>query len=160
MRAEALRRTLRLVAGDLHRLLDQRPVGPRPVGTLAEHLAEAAATGLAVVQAEQVAGDVLERQPCLQLRFDIGAHLLQQLLAAAQRRAGLRRFEQVKISSYRAGDNVPLPDGRVGRNAEVRVINNNTQSERTVRVREIWRWDAEGKRWLQANGLPDLWQER
>ncbi len=72
----------------------------------------------------------------------------------------LRRFEQVKISSYRAGDNVPLPDGRVGRNAEVRVINNNTQSERTVRVREIWRWDAEGKRWLQANGLPDLWQER
>jgi len=27
-------------------------------------------------------------------------------------------------------------------------------------VKEIWRWDAEGKRWLQANGLPDLWQER
>jgi hypothetical protein len=71
----------------------------------------------------------------------------------------LRRFEQVKISSYRAGDNVPLPDGRIGRNAEVRVINNNTQSERTVRVKEIWRWDAEGKRWLQSNGLPDLWQE-
>lgn len=72
----------------------------------------------------------------------------------------LRRFEQVKISSYRASDNVPMPDGRVGRTAEVRVINNNTQAERTVRVREIWRWDAEGKRWLQANGLPDLWQDR
>lgn len=72
----------------------------------------------------------------------------------------LRRYEQVKISSYRAGDNVPLPDGRVGRNAEARVINNNTQSERTVRVKEIWRWDAEGKRWVQANGLPDLWQDR
>ncbi len=71
----------------------------------------------------------------------------------------LRRFEQVKISSYRAGDNVPMPDGRVGRNAEVRVINNNTQAERLVRVKEIWRWDAQGKRWLQANGLPDLWQE-
>jgi hypothetical protein len=28
-----------------------------------------------------------------------------------------------------------------------------------MRVKEIWRWDAEGKRWLQANGLPDLWQE-
>lgn len=72
----------------------------------------------------------------------------------------LRRFEQVKISSYRASDNVPMPDGRVGRTAEVRVINNNTQAERTVRVREIWRWDAEDKRWLQANGLPDLWQDR
>jgi len=72
----------------------------------------------------------------------------------------LRRFEQVKISSYRASDNVPMPDGRGGRTAEVRVINNNTQAERTVRVREIWRWDAEDKRWLQANGLPDLWQDR
>jgi putative cell wall-binding protein len=72
----------------------------------------------------------------------------------------LRRFEQVKISSYRAGDNVPMPDGRVGRNAEARVINLNTQSERAVRVKEIWRWDAQGKRWLQANGLPDLWQDQ
>jgi len=72
----------------------------------------------------------------------------------------LRRFEQVKISSYRASDNGPMPEGRVGRTAEVRVINNNTQAERTVRVREIWRWDAEDKRWLQANGLPDLWQDR
>ncbi|WP_421568378.1 hypothetical protein [Stenotrophomonas sp. PD6] len=72
----------------------------------------------------------------------------------------LRRFEQVKISSYRAGENVPMPGGRVGRSAEVRVINNNTQAERTVRVNEIWRWDAEGKRWLQASGLPDLWQDQ
>ena len=72
----------------------------------------------------------------------------------------LSRFEQVKISSYRAGENVPLPDGTIGRNAEVRVINLNTQSERTARVREIWRWDPEDKRWLQANGLPDLWQDR
>ena len=72
----------------------------------------------------------------------------------------LSRYEQVKISSYRGGDNVQLPDGRIGRNAEVRVINNNTQSERQVRVREIWRWYADDKRWLQANGLPDLFQTR
>ena len=70
------------------------------------------------------------------------------------------RFEQVKISGYRGSDNVGLPDGRIGRSAEVRVINNNTQAERVVRVNEIWRWDAEAKRWLQANGLPDLWQTR
>lgn len=72
----------------------------------------------------------------------------------------LSRYDQVKISSYRAGDNVPLPDGRIGRIAEVRVINNNTQAERQLRVKEIWRWDAEGKRWLQASGLPNLWQDK
>lgn len=71
----------------------------------------------------------------------------------------LRRFEQVKISSYRAGENMTLPDGRVGRTAAVGVINLNTQAERAVTVKEIWRWDAEDKRWLQANGLPDLWQD-
>lgn len=71
----------------------------------------------------------------------------------------LRRFEQVKISSYRAGDNVNMPDGKVGRPAVVGVINLNTQMQREVTVKEIWRWDAEDKRWLQANGLPDLWQE-
>ena len=71
----------------------------------------------------------------------------------------LRRYEQVKISSYRAGDNVNIPDGRVGRPAVVGVINLNTQMQREVTVKEIWRWDAEDKRWLQANGLPDLWQE-
>jgi hypothetical protein len=70
------------------------------------------------------------------------------------------RYEQIKIAGYRASDNVPLPDGRIGRSAEVRVINNNTQAERVVRVDEIWRYDAEHKRWLQANGLPDLWQSR
>lgn len=71
----------------------------------------------------------------------------------------LRRYEQVKISSYRAGENVNMPDGTVGRTAAVGVINLNTQAERAVSVKEIWRWDAEDKRWLQANGLPDLWQE-
>jgi len=65
----------------------------------------------------------------------------------------------VKISSYRAGDNVNMPDGKVGRPAVVGVINLNTQMQREVTVKEIWRWDAEDKRWLQANGLPDLWQE-
>jgi len=70
------------------------------------------------------------------------------------------RFEQVKIAGYRGSDNVALPDGRIGRSAEVRVINKNTQAERVARVSEIWYWDAKKKRWLQANGLPDLWQSR
>ncbi|MFI8718753.1 hypothetical protein ACIGHF_12845 [Stenotrophomonas sp. NPDC077464] len=71
----------------------------------------------------------------------------------------LRRYEQVKISGYRPLENVNMPDGSVGRSAVVGVINLNTQAQREVTVKEIWRWDAEDKRWLQANGLPNLWQE-
>jgi len=65
----------------------------------------------------------------------------------------------VKISGYRPLENVNMPDGSVGRSAVVGVINLNTQAQREVTVKEIWRWDAEDKRWLQANGLPNLWQE-
>jgi hypothetical protein len=72
----------------------------------------------------------------------------------------LRRYEQVKIASYQGGSNMSLGNGTMGRNVDVSVINKNTQQQREARVKEIWRWDAEGKRWLQASGLPDLWQDQ
>ncbi|QHG88754.1 hypothetical protein ACCQ13_19565 [Xanthomonas sp. NCPPB 1638] len=68
------------------------------------------------------------------------------------------RYEQIQISGYRelrAGED---PGGDLRREVELRVINRNTQSERLVRSIEIWRWDAERKRWWLANGLPDLWK--
>jgi hypothetical protein len=49
-------------------------------------------------------------------------------------------------------------EDRVVRDVEIRVINRNTQAERTVRVREVWRWDAKAKQWWLASGLPDLWK--
>ncbi|MGH8467411.1 MAG: hypothetical protein ACRESP_08395 [Pseudomonas sp.] len=70
------------------------------------------------------------------------------------------RYEQVKISSYQGGANQRVGNDRMGRNVDVSVINKNTQQQREVRVQEIWRWDAEDKRWLQASGLPDLWKTR
>lgn len=72
----------------------------------------------------------------------------------------LRRFEQIRISSYRERSAGQLPDGTMERRVEIGVINVNTQAERQVMVREVWRWDAEGKRWWQTTGLPDLWQEQ
>jgi len=71
----------------------------------------------------------------------------------------LRRYEQIRISSYRERSAGALPDGTVERRVEVGVINVNTQAERLVVVREIWRWDKEAKRWWQNGGLPDLWQD-
>ncbi|MFO3706021.1 hypothetical protein ACI6Q5_13845 [Xanthomonas codiaei] len=68
------------------------------------------------------------------------------------------RYEQVQISGYRelrTGDDA---NGDLRREVELRVINRNTQAERLVRSIEIWRWDAERKRWWLASGLPDLWQ--
>ncbi|KRG46900.1 hypothetical protein ARC20_04325 [Stenotrophomonas panacihumi] len=69
------------------------------------------------------------------------------------------RYEQVQISGYRelrAGNGAT--DNEVFRDVELRVINRNTQAERTVRVRETWRWDPEAKQWWLASGLPDLWR--
>jgi len=68
------------------------------------------------------------------------------------------RYRQVQVSSYRERSNSVADDGSIERRVEVSVINRNTQAERTVVVKERWRWDAEGKRWWQAAGLPDLWQ--
>ncbi|HBS62675.1 MAG TPA: hypothetical protein DEB32_08135 [Stenotrophomonas sp.] len=70
----------------------------------------------------------------------------------------LRRYEQIRVSSYRERSTAALPDGTVERRVEIGVINVNTQAERTVVVKEVWRWDPQAKRWWQAGGLPDLWQ--
>lgn len=67
------------------------------------------------------------------------------------------RYEQVQISGYRELRSTAEAQDRVAREVEARVINRNTQAERTVRVRESWRWDPQAKRWWLASGLPDLW---
>lgn len=68
------------------------------------------------------------------------------------------RYRQVQVSNYRERSTGVAPDGAVERRVEMGVVNRNTLAERTVMVTERWRWDAEAKRWWQAQGLPDLWQ--
>lgn len=68
------------------------------------------------------------------------------------------RYKQVQVSAYRERASTAGADGSIERRMEISVINRNTLAERTVMVSERWRWDAEGKRWWQAGGLPDLWQ--
>ena len=50
-----------------------------------------------------------------------------------------------------------MKDGSVVRDIEISITNRNTQSERSVRYREIWRWDDKAGRWWQTTGLPDFW---
>ncbi|MGB3393770.1 MAG: hypothetical protein WA956_09670 [Stenotrophomonas sp.] len=68
------------------------------------------------------------------------------------------RYRQIQVSGYRERSSGMGADGMVERRIEMKVINRNTQAERTVMVSERWRWDEQDKRWWQAQGLPDLWQ--
>jgi hypothetical protein len=70
----------------------------------------------------------------------------------------LSRYQQVQVSGYSEIGSLGEADGVVVRLMEMRVVNRNTMAERTVRIRERWRWDdAAGQWWLQ-DGLPDPWQ--
>lgn len=70
----------------------------------------------------------------------------------------LERYKQVQISSYRdVGTSTDIEAGKSVRDIEIGVINRHTMAERTVRYREIWRWDAEAKTWWITSELPDLW---
>jgi hypothetical protein len=68
----------------------------------------------------------------------------------------LERLKQVQITRYDVVASSPLPDGRIAREIELGVVNRHTQAERTVRVRETWRYDEVSERWWQTEGLPDL----
>ena len=70
----------------------------------------------------------------------------------------LERYKQVQISAYRdVGAKVDMDAGTSVRDIEIGVINRHTMAERTVRYREVWRWDADAKAWWLTSPLPDLW---
>jgi hypothetical protein len=71
----------------------------------------------------------------------------------------LERYKQVQISSYRdVGASSDMDAGTAVRDIEIGVVNRHTMAERTVRYREVWRWDAEAKAWWLTSTLPDLWE--
>jgi len=70
----------------------------------------------------------------------------------------LSRYQQVQVSGYSEIGSLGGADGVVVRLMEMRVINRNTMAERTLRVRERWRWDDAAGQWWLLDGLPDPWQ--
>ncbi|GAB3387228.1 hypothetical protein [Lysobacter fragariae] len=72
--------------------------------------------------------------------------------------AEMERYKQVQISAYRdLGASADVKGGKAVRDIEIGVINRYNMTERTVRYREVWRWDEEGKTWWLTSSLPDLW---
>ena len=59
------------------------------------------------------------------------------------------RFKQVKDRQVGA-------DGSITQVVEIRVVNRNTQVERTITDHQAWRYDPAAKRLWLTSGLPDL----
>jgi hypothetical protein len=72
----------------------------------------------------------------------------------------MKRYEQVQVTGYHVQGTREDPDGLVHQTIEMRLVNRHTQVERAVVVREVWRFDAEGKRWWLMSGLPDITESR
>ena len=76
-------------------------------------------------------------------------------------RLTLERFQQLQIVGYRE-QAAPIlgPDGLARQMVLVEMVNIHSQSPRQIMDRQVWRYDAESKRWLLTSGLPDLNQQR
>lgn len=73
----------------------------------------------------------------------------------------LERFKQLQVVGYREqASPIVGPDGLARQMVLVELVNIHSQSPRQVMDRQIWRYDAESKRWLLTSGLPDLNQQR
>lgn len=73
----------------------------------------------------------------------------------------LERFKQLQVVGYREQASPILgTDGLARQMVLVEMVNVHSQSPRQIMDRQVWRYDAESKRWLLTSGLPDLNQQR
>ncbi len=66
------------------------------------------------------------------------------------------RFKQLQVTGYEVKSSRDTADGGREQDVEIRVVNRNTQLERTVMDHQRWRWDAAAKRYWLTSGLPDF----
>ena len=70
----------------------------------------------------------------------------------------LERYKQVSVVSYSERPIVPVGKHEVSQIVEIGVMNNNTQTERSIVDRQVWRYDEKAKHWHIVSGLPDITQ--
>lgn len=66
------------------------------------------------------------------------------------------RYRQVRVSDYDVQSTVPQGEHEVRQMVRIGLINNNTQSERSVLDAQLWRYDEKAKQWWLESGLPDI----
>lgn len=70
-----------------------------------------------------------------------------------------RRLAQLQVAGYYVQGSQQPSEGEHEQIVEIRVVNRNTQIERSVIDRQTWRWSAEDKAWWLVSGLPDFVQK-
>lgn len=70
----------------------------------------------------------------------------------------LERYKQVRVISYTEQPIVPSGKHEVSQMVEIGVMNLNTQTERSIVDRQLWRYDETTKHWHIVSGLPDITQ--
>ncbi len=69
----------------------------------------------------------------------------------------MSRYEQFRVTGYDDGQGAsPNGENQVRQVVAISLVNNNTQSERTIIDRQTWRYDPESKHWWLVSGLPDI----
>jgi len=68
----------------------------------------------------------------------------------------MKRYEQIQVTGYYVQGSNNDGAGNLRQTIELRLVNRHTQVERTVVVRELWRYDAEARQWWLTSGLPDI----
>ena len=68
------------------------------------------------------------------------------------------RFKQIQVTGYEVKDRDVAADGSVEQTVEIRLVNRNTQIERSVIDHQRWRYDPATKRLWLTSGLPDFSQ--
>jgi hypothetical protein len=70
-----------------------------------------------------------------------------------------RRLAQLQVVGYYVQGSQQPSEGELQQVVEIRVVNRNTQVERSVIDRQTWRWDVDDKAWWLVSGLPKFAQQ-
>ncbi|MGH8030234.1 MAG: hypothetical protein ACREO3_09895 [Arenimonas sp.] len=67
------------------------------------------------------------------------------------------RFRQIQVTAYDVRNRTITPDGLVlEQTVEIRLVNRNTQVERSLTDHQRWAYDPIAKIWWLTSGLPDF----
>jgi hypothetical protein len=70
----------------------------------------------------------------------------------------MERYKQVKVAAYTEQPPVPAGAHEVRQIVQMSLVNINTQTERSIVDKQLWRYDEKTKHWHLVSGLPDIVQ--
>lgn len=68
----------------------------------------------------------------------------------------MARYRQVQVSGYDEQPAQAVGEDEIRQTVRIGLVNVNTQSARSIVDRQVWKYDAEARRWWLTSGLPDI----